>query len=235
MSENINANLALVEDDDSIRELLEYNLHDSGFAVDSFFSIEQFEKVFQPRKYDLLLLDIMLPGESGLQFAEKIKKSHNPVPILFISALGAQTKIAEAYKLGAIDYIVKPFEMDLLLSKIQNLLYHFVPRGHSPLPGKIGIGEINWNLMQVKSGDNIYSLSPKEAQALLYFVQNPDRIISRNELIEHIWGSDVFVSGRNIDNFLVKFRKIFEEDQTTPELFLTFPKKGYAYKKNPGF
>lgn len=235
MNQNMNAHLALVEDDDSIRELLEYNLKDSGFEVDSFFSIEQLEKNFENGKYDLVLLDIMLPGESGLKFAQKIQESRISLPILIISALGQQSKIKEAYKLGAIDYIVKPFEMETLLQKIRNLLYHFIPRTQAPLPERIGEAEINWNLMQVHSHEEVHSLSPKEAQALIYFLQNPDRIINRNELIEHIWGEDVFVSGRNIDNFLVKFRKLFERDQSNPEFFLTFPKKGYAYKQKPGF
>ena len=226
--------IALVEDDDTIRELIEINLKSENYQVDSFFSIEQLEKNYKPGLYDLLILDIMLPGKSGLTFAEKLYSTSSTIPTLFISALNQEAKIREAYRLGAIDYIIKPFAIDLLLQKIRNLLLHFIPRtGEVNLPIEVGTGKINWDLMEITtSTKETVNLSPKESQALLYFLQNPNRIITRKELISYIWGEDVFVSGRNIDNFLVKFRKLFEADASDPKIFLTFLKKGYACRLN---
>ncbi|MDH5716175.1 MAG: response regulator transcription factor [Spirochaetia bacterium] len=223
--------IALVEDDDSIRQLIELNLKHEKYQVHSFFSTEQLERKFKISEFDILLLDIMLPGENGLIFAERLNKNNISIPILFISALGQEDKIQKAYELGAIDYIVKPFSIETLLAKIRNLLKHFIRRETGALPSKIGKAVIDWDLLKVKNDEEILILSPKEAEALTYFIHNPNKIITRKELISQIWGSDVFVSGRNIDNFLVKFRRFFEENPASPKIFITYPRKGYAYIK----
>ena len=117
------------------------------------------------------------------------------------------------------------------MHKVKNLLYHFVPRSTAPLPAKLGEHEINWDLLQVKTCDGqVFTLTGKEAEALAYFLENEKKIISRKELIEKIWGNDRYISTRNVDNFLVKFRKIFEIDPAKPKHFLTYPKKGYAFQ-----
>jgi len=225
-----NTLIALVEDDDSIRELLTLNLQGAGFQVQSFFSVEQLDRKMQSVSFDLIVLDIMLPGENGLSYAKKLNKAEKNIPILFISAIDQQAKIAQAYENGAIDYIVKPFEVEMLLMKVKNLLYYFVRRHSAPLPNRIGDAIINWDMMTVEKEGKTYTLTPKEAEVLLYFVENPNNVIERKQLIMKIWGNDVYVTSRNIDNFLVKFRKWFEEDPSNPSLFITYPKKGYAYK-----
>ena len=224
------AQIALVEDDDSIRELITLNLQNEGFGIDSFFSVEQLDRKGDLHTYDLLLLDIMLPGMNGLNFAQKLRSEERHIPVLFISALGQEDKIKTAYESGAIDYIVKPFEIDHLLFKIKNLLYHFVKRHEAPLPQKLGEASIDWDLMQVEKEGKIQTLTPKEGEVLIHFLQNPNKVITRDELIENVWGGDVYVTSRNIDNFLVKFRKWFEKDPAHPEIFITYPKKGYAYR-----
>lgn len=224
--------IGLVEDDDSIRELVEMNLTSEGYDVRAFYSVEQLQSQYAVEDFDLLLLDIMLPGKSGLEFAGHLHEKEIIVPVLIISALGQEGKITEAYQTGVIDYIVKPFEISHLLLKIRNLMYHFLPKPEVELPDKVGIAKIDWNLHQVSNTKETIALTPRETQALIYFLENPDRIVSRNELIEKIWGPNVYVSGRNVDNFLVKFRRLFEEDPSKPEVFVTYPKKGYAYRNN---
>ncbi|MDH4261557.1 MAG: response regulator transcription factor [Spirochaetia bacterium] len=223
------AYIALVEDDDAIRELLSINLQSIGFRVDSFFSTEQMVRKSETLPYDLLILDIMLPGENGLKFAQNLQKKEQNIPILFISALGHDEKIKQAYLAGAIDYVIKPFEIQQVLLKIQNLLFYFVKRHTAPLPSKIGEAAIDWDLMKVVKDKEEYILTPKEAKVLIHFVENPNQIIERKKLIELVWGKDVYVTSRNVDNFLVKFRKWFEEDPTNPKIFITYPKKGYAF------
>jgi DNA-binding response OmpR family regulator len=228
-SERNKAYIALVEDDDAIRELLAINLQGIGFRVDSFFSTEQMTRKSETLPYDLLILDIMLPGENGLKFAQNLQKKEQNIPILFISALGNEEKIKQAYLAGAIDYVVKPFEIQQVLLKIQNLLFYFVKRHTAPLPSKIGNASLDWDLMKVLKGEEEYILTPKEAKVLIHFVENPNQIIERKKLIELVWGKDVYVTSRNVDNFLVKFRKWFEDDPANPRIFITYPKKGYAY------
>jgi len=224
------AQIALIEDDDSIRELLVLNLQSEGFIVDSYFSIEQLERKKGTVVYDLLILDIMLPGINGITYAQKLKQENAHTPILFISALFQEEKVKMAYEAGAIDYIVKPFEIEQFLIKIKNLLYYFVKRHDAPLPSKIGNVTINWDLMAIVVKGEKFVMTPKEASVLIYFLKNPNKIVTRAELIKNIWGDDVYVSSRNIDNFMVKFRKWFEEDPTDPKIILTYPRKGYAYK-----
>lgn len=226
-----NTMIFVVEDDDTIRELIELNLKAEGYQVHSFFSVEQMERKKKEGMCDLLLLDIMLPGINGLQYVKNLKKNGTFIPILFISALNQEDKINTAYEIGAIDYIIKPFEITNLLFKIRNLLHHFSPRRAAPLPSKLGKHEINWDLLQVQSPEGVQTtLTGKEAEALAYFMDNEKKIITRQELIEKIWGEDKLLSGRNVDNFLVKFRKIFEDDPAKPSHFLTYPKKGYAFQ-----
>jgi|GEM_PF-583064 len=229
IGERNKAYIALVEDDDSIRELLSINLQGIGFRVDSFFSTEQMTRKSETLPYDLIILDIMLPGESGLKFAQNLQKKEQNIPILFISALAQEEKIKQAYSAGAIDYVIKPFEIQQVLMKIQNLLFYFIKRHTAPLPSKIGDARIDWDLMKVVKGNEEYILTPKEAKVLVHFVENPNQIIERKKLIELVWGKDVYVTSRNVDNFLVKFRKWFEQDPANPKVFITYPKKGYAY------
>ena len=229
IKEKNKAYIALVEDDDSIRELLSINLQGIGFRVDSFFSTEQMVRKSETLQYDLIILDIMLPGENGLKFAQNLHKQELNIPILFISALGHEEKIKQAYLAGAIDYIVKPFEINQILMKIQNLLFYFIKRHSAPLPSKIGEAYIDWDLMKVVKDNEEVILTPKEAKVLIHFVENPNQIIERKKLIEIVWGKDIYVTGRNVDNFLVKFRKWFEVDAANPKIFITYPKKGYAY------
>ncbi len=223
--------IAIVEDNDSIRELIELNLRRENYVVDAFFSAEQLEKAYSPGRFDLLLLDVMLPGKSGIQLAESLLQKEALLPILFISAVNQEQKITRAYELGAIDYIVKPFEIDHLLIKIRNLLHYFAPRQEERiLPTIVGAAEINWDLLQVNRNGEIHVLTPKEAQTLSYFLNNADRVIPRTELMEKIWGQEHEVSSRNIDNYMVRFRRMFEENPAEPRIFITYPKKGYACK-----
>ena len=224
--------IAIIEDDDSMRELLRLNLKAEEFAVDAFISVEELKKkVGDFRKikidYDLIILDNMLPGTSGVDFAKQLQNLK--IPILFISALNQQKKIEEAYSFGAIDYLTKPFELATLIAKVKNLSRYFIQPKQEALPNQIGNCIINWKLMNVTKKNQEFKLSVKEINALSLFLTQPNEIIGRNDLIEKIWGGSTYVSTRNIDNIVVKLRRIFEEDPSNPKLFKTYPKKGYAY------
>ncbi len=230
MTNDKEAYIALVEDDDSNRELISMNLQHAGFEVASFFSVEHLAKT-ELADYDLLLLDIMLPGKSGIDFARELQASGLHLPVLFVSALSQADSIQKAYEAGAIDYIIKPINIDNLLMKIRNLLFYFVKREQPGMPDRVGEAIIDWNLLKAHRGDQDFKLSLKEVRALMHFVKNPGKVISRKEISEEVWGRDVFVANRSIDNFLVKFRRIFEKDAAQPKIFITYPKQGYAYIK----
>ena len=224
--------IAIVEDDDNIRELLAENLKRAGYHVSAFFTAEQFERK-KDADYDMLLLDIMLPGKSGLSLLKEIRASGRTMPVILVTASEQNTHMDTAFGAGAIDYVVKPFNLQHLLLKIQNLFDQFQAQ---PAPGAnkdfiIGAGKFDPALNVAVRDRQEYKLTPSEVATLLYFVKNPNRIITREELQSQNADDAKSMSSRNLDNYILKFRKIFEIDPKIPEIFVTIPRKGYALKR----
>lgn len=229
---NRGKHIAIVEDDDSIRELLAENLKKAGYRVSAFFTAEQFERKLDGG-YNLLLLDIMLPGKNGLQLLKEIRSLGETFPVILVTASETEAHIDTALSAGAIDYIVKPFNLKHLLLKIENLFEQI----GTPAPGErhdaytIGAGKFDRELQIVLRDKKEHKLTPSEAATLTYFIENPNRIISREELQEHISAEARAISSRNLDNYILKFRKLFEIDPKDPVIFVTIPRKGYALKR----
>lgn len=224
--------IAIVEDDDNIRELLAENLKHAGYHVSAYFTAEQFERK-KDTDYDMLLLDIMLPGKNGLALLKEIRASGRTMPVILVTASEQNTHMDTAFGAGAIDYVVKPFNLQHLLLKIQNLFDQFQAQ---PTPGEarefmIGAGKFDPGLNIATRDRQEYKLTPSEVATLLYFVKNPNRIITREELQSQNSADAKSMSSRNLDNYILKFRKIFEIDPKLPEIFVTIPRKGYALKR----
>lgn len=224
--------IAIVEDDDGIRELIAENLKRAGYRVSAFFTAEQFERK-SDAGYNLLLLDVMLPGKSGLQLLKDMRAKGLHFPVILVTASETETHIDTALTAGAIDYIVKPFNLKHLLLKIENLFDQI----GAPAPGdkrdafSIGAGRFDPELNIVVREKKEHKLTPSEAATLTYFIENPNRIISREELQERISAQTKAISSRNLDNYILKFRKLFETDPKEPVLFVTIPRRGYALKR----
>lgn len=224
--------IAIVEDDDNIRELLAENLRRAGYQVSAFFTAEQFEKK-DDSGYQMLLLDIMLPGKSGIALLKELKEKEIKFPVILITASEQETHIDAAFGAGAIDYIVKPFNLKHLLQKIENLFAQLNTAGSNDKQSSyaIGAGKFNPQLNIATREKKEYKLTPAEAAALLYFLRNPNRIISREELQKSLGDENTKLASRNLDNYVLKFRKIFEPDPKAPVIFVTIPRKGYALKR----
>lgn len=221
--------IAIVEDDDNIRELLAENLKLAGYHVSAFFTAEQFERK-KDAEYDMLLLDIMLPGKNGLSLLKEIRASGRTMPVILVTASEQNLHMDTAFATGAIDYIVKPFNLQHLLLKIQNLFDQF----QTPVSNRevvIGAGKFDAALNVAIRDRQEYKLTPSEVSTLLYFIENANRIITREELQGQSSLETKTMSSRNVDNYILKFRKIFELDPKVPELFVTIPRKGYALKR----
>ncbi|HRP69622.1 MAG TPA: response regulator transcription factor [Turneriella sp.] len=224
--------IAIVEDDDSIRELLAEHLKEAGYRVSAFFSAEQLERKLDAQ-YNLTLLDIMLPGKSGLQLLKDIRAKGVDFPVILITASESDVHIDAALSDGANDYIVKPFNLKHLLLKIENLFHQIDAKNQSESNDvyTLGAGKFEVGLQTVLRNKKEYKLTPSEAATLMYFIENSNRIISRDELQEHIGAHAKAISSRNLDNYILKFRKLFEFDPKDPVLFVTIPRKGYALKR----
>lgn len=222
--------IAIVEDDDNIRELLAENLRRAGYRVSAFFSAEQFERKAD-LGYQMLLLDIMLPGKSGLVLLKNLQAQELKFPVILLTASEQDAHIDAAFGAGAIDYIIKPFNLKHLLQKIENLFEQLAPPNtdsHGDIA--IGVGKFRAGLNMVIREKKEYKLTPAEAATLRYFIQNPNRIISREELQKSLHDTESKLTSRNLDNYVLKFRKLFEPDPKSPVFFITIPRKGYALK-----
>jgi len=218
--------IAIVEDDDSVRELLATEIKTEGYRVSTFFSAEQFEKKLSAA-YDLLLLDLMLPGKSGLELLKEMQHNKIMIPVIMLTAIGQENLIEKAYKFGVIDYVVKPFKLKTLIPKINNLLERLESKATKNEP-MIGNAKINFEFNKVIQGRNETILTAAETQVLEFLYKNPNRVITREELRKLHIDQNINHKSRIIDNYMLKFRKIFEQNPRRPEFFITVHKKGYA-------
>jgi two-component system alkaline phosphatase synthesis response regulator PhoP len=173
---------------------------------------------------DLVMLDNMLPGHSGIELCKAIRSLSN-VPILFLSAKGNTSDRIEGLKAGANDYLAKPFNLEELMLRIQVL----IPK--QTLSYKLGLFELDFESMEVSNTttQEIHTLSKKEMTLLKLFVENENRVLSRDEILDKVWGEDVYPTTRTIDNFVLAFRKMFEGDQKHPKYFHSIRGVGYKF------
>lgn len=225
--------IALVEDETSLNELIKLNLELEGNTVLSFFNGQEALNTIQKlQKADLVILDIMLPKVSGLELCEKIRQSSD-VPILFLSAKGTTADRIAGLKKGGTDYLVKPFDLEELLLKVSILLRSL------KVVNQINTLEINsktvdFDTFEVRDNNQILVsvLTKKEVELLRLFASKIGQVVSRDEILDTVWGQDQFPSSRTVDNFIVGFRKLFETDQRNPQFFHSVRGVGYKFVKS---
>ena len=225
--------IALVEDETSLNELIKLNLELEGNTVLSFFNgQEALNNIQKLQKADLVILDIMLPKVSGLELCEKIRQSSD-VPILFLSAKGTTADRIAGLKKGGTDYLVKPFDLEELLLKVSILLRSL------KVVNQINTLEINsktvdFDTFEVRDNNQILVsvLTKKEVELLRLFASKIGQVVSRDEILDTVWGQDQFTSSRTVDNFIVGFRKLFETDQRNPQFFHSVRGVGYKFVKS---
>lgn len=221
--------ICLIEDEITLMEFIKLNLELEGFEVWPFSNgKEAFDVAESISKVDLVVLDNMLPGKNGLEVCAEIR-SMSLVPILFISAKGTTQERIEGLKAGANDYLPKPFDLEEFLLKVRVLL----PATQNGLV-KIGQIEVNFSSLEAidAEGKSIHSFSKREIALLDLFLKNPNRVISRDEILDKIWGQDAFPTSRTIDNFILTFRKLFEENPKKPSFFHSIRGIGYKFTIN---
>ncbi|NCA22099.1 MAG: DNA-binding response regulator [Crocinitomicaceae bacterium] len=185
----------------------------------------------QSAKADLVILDIMLPNVSGLDICVAIRKN-SEVPILFLSAKGTTSDRIFGLKKGGTDYLVKPFDLEELLLKVSILVR--TPKVKQEQT-KVVINDkiVDFVTFEVRDTANqlLAKLTKKEIELLRLFDSKAGQVISRNEILDSVWGQDQFPSSRTVDNFIVGFRKLFEVDQRNPQFFQSIRGVGYKFIK----
>lgn len=217
--------IALVEDDLVLKEFIQLNLELEGHEVICF---ENGKAIFEANnvlgRVDLIILDNMLPGKSGVDVCLEIRKSY-ATPILFLSAKSNTQDRIEGLRAGANDYLPKPFDLEELLLRVQALLPKNKPQYI------VGNWEVDFDNLVAKepSKELEYQLSKKEAALLKLFIQQENKVLSREEILDKVWGEDAYPTSRTIDNFVLTFRRIFEVDQKSPAYFHSIRGVGYKF------
>ncbi len=199
--------------------LLKQYLELNQFQVHRVFNGVEARAELKQNSYDILILDVMMPQEDGFTLAEKLQKSHPDLPFLFVTARKLKEDVLTGLKLGADDYITKPFDADELILRIQNILKRkTVPnlQNESKKPEIYSIGKFTFepqNLI-LKTEKSERTLTEKEAELLNFLYQHKDRIIKREEVLNHLWEEADFFTGRSLDVFISRLRKYLSEDDS---------------------
>ncbi|MBP6458948.1 MAG: response regulator transcription factor [Crocinitomicaceae bacterium] len=223
--------ICVVEDEESLSDLIKMNLELEGYAVEVItHGTEAFLRAFEMDTFDLVVLDVMLPEVSGLTICKEIRK-YSRVPILFLSAKGTVQDRIAGLKIGANDYLPKPFDLEELLLRVQ-VLVEGIEEVSSPIERiKIGNHLVDFTTFQVKHLDSNESidLSKREIELLRLFYTKNGLVISREDILDALWGNDQFPTSRTIDNYILTFRKVFEEDPKNPRFFHSIRGVGYKF------
>ena len=205
----------LVEDDTNFGQVLRNYLELHDYVVELVRDGILGLAAFRREKFDVCLLDVMMPNMDGFTLAEEIRNVDPDVPLIFLSAKSMKEDILKGYKLGADDYITKPFDSDVLLSKIRAILkrnQELHEKQHSQVEFIVGSYHFNSKLRILKNGVTAQTLSPKENELLLMLCEYKNDLLPRELALKRIWGSDTYFNGRSMDVYIAKLRKYLKED-----------------------
>ncbi len=226
-------NILLAEDEQNLHDTLRLNLELEGYSVTSAYDGSKALKAVQNEYFDLIVLDIMLPGIDGISITETIRVQRNDVPILILSAKNTGADRILGLKKGADDYLAKPFHLEELLLRVEKLIAK-----NRKLRDKEGIGDvyefgnnkIDFKAQQALTWQSeLIELSKKEAMLLKLLIENKNDVVTREKILQMVWGYQVYPNTRTIDNFMLNFRKYFEKDSRRPEYFHSVRGMGYKY------
>ena len=168
-------------------------------------------ELFNKDKFDICVLDVMMPEMDGFTLAEKIKESHPEVPVIFLTAKSLKEDIVRGLKIGADDYITKPFDPEVLILRINNILKRAYSSSNDEY--KVSDTVLKYNSLELISGSVKEKLTLKEAQLLKYFIVNKNKVLAREDILTEIWGEDDYFLGRSMDVFISRLRKYVSEDK----------------------
>jgi len=245
----------IVEDEAHLAQGLRFNLqaegHEAEVAGDGEDALVRLLE--KAERFDAVILDVMLPGKSGFEVAELLRKKQNYVPILMLTARGRAEDVLKGFESGADDYLPKPFELAILMARLEGLLRRSVWMKQdlvtaSQHAGAAGVSKestvekdtfnfagksIDFGELELRSLGNTIHLTVMEAELFRYLVKSAGRIVSRKALLEDVWGLHEDTDTRAIDNFIVRLRRYIEEDPSRPRHLQTVRGVGYRFVAEP--
>ena len=222
--------ILLVEDEQSIRDTVKLNLELEGYEVVTASTGKKALKAIKEQHFDLIILDIMLPEVDGYQIAEQTRLTNTRVPIIMVTAKADGADRIQGLKKGADDYLAKPFQLEELLLRVEKLLARTkTESGDNVDKVTFGPNKVNFQTYEAQTPRGVINLTKKEAMLLKLLVDRKNEVVSRQQILQAVWGYDVYPSTRTIDNFILSFRKYFEEDPKNPKHFQSIRGVGYKF------
>lgn len=228
--------ILLVEDEENLQDALRLNFEMEGYDVTSAYDGAEALKAIHSEYFDLIVLDVMLPEIDGIAVCENIRLFNSEIPILILSAKNSSTDRVMGLQKGADDYLTKPFDLTELLLRVKKLINKSkLISSKSPITEVFHFGKnnINFKALECKTkGGEVVALTKKEAMLLKLLIENKNEVVPREKILQAVWGYNVYPTTRTVDNFILSFRKYFEEDSRNPKYFHSIRGIGYKFTDN---
>lgn len=223
--------LLLLEDEENLAFSLEFNLSQEGYLVDVAGTLAQARTCLETARYELLILDVMLPDGLGFDLCRELRNRGDVTPIVMLTAKGQSHDIVRGLDAGADNYMTKPFSLDELLARIAAMLRRQAWLDTPQTLSRFHFGPhlVDFDRHEVHANGELVDLTALEVSLLRYFIENQERVVSREELLENVWQVSRHTVTRAVDNFIVRLRRVFEEDQSNPRYFQTVRGVGYRF------
>lgn len=223
----------LVEDEENLQNALRLNFEMEGYSVTSAYTGPEALEAMRNEHFDVIILDVMLPEIDGISVCENIRLTNTEIPILILSARNQSADRVLGLMKGADDYLTKPFDLEELLLRVKKLVdksRRIAAREHVAEEYSFGKNKINFSTLQGinKKGEKI-SLTKREVMLLKLLIENRNEAVTREKILQAVWGYNVYPTTRTIDNFILNFRKYFEEDTRHPKYFQSVRGIGYKF------
>ena len=228
--------ILLVEDEENLQDALRLNFEMEGYEVTSAYDGAEALKSVHNEYFDLIILDIMLPEIDGITVCENIRLFNSEIPILILSAKNSSSDRVIGLQKGADDYLTKPFDLTELLLRVKNLINKsklISSKESITAIFNFGKNNINFKALECKTkvGETV-ALTKKEAMLLKLLIENRNEVVTREKILQAVWGYNVYPTTRTVDNFILSFRKYFEEDSRNPKYFHSIRGIGYKFTDN---
>jgi two-component system, OmpR family, alkaline phosphatase synthesis response regulator PhoP len=221
----------VVEDDPTLRLGLTKTLRSAGFRVETAKTGREGLELALNEAFDLVILDVMMPEKNGFEVCEELRGHDHDLPIIMLTAKGEEEDKVRGLKLGADDYVTKPFGVSELLARVDAALRRRRKRDVETAVVMVGRAKIDFESFRADKDGEMIEMTAQEMKLLRFFLDHEDRLLTRQRILDGVWGTDYFGTDRTVDNFVNRLRTKFEDDPRTPKLFVTVRGGGYRFSR----
>jgi DNA-binding response OmpR family regulator len=224
-------NILIIEDDPAIQQGLSICLQEEHFQTTLSGDGENGFQLAKKNNYDLIILDLMLPKKNGMEVCKELRNEKINTPILMLTSKKEEIDKIMGLETGADDYMTKPFSIRELVARIKAILRRGERIEKEILEFSFANIFIDFKKQEVFKRKRLLALSVTEFKILKYFIQHEEEVVSRDQLLDEVWGYDTFPTTRTVDNYILSLRKKIEDEPSEPKHIITVPKGGYRFKK----